>query len=256
MPEKSEVSKTFRKGLEVLRCYRDGTPGFTLAEIAKRTGFDRATTRRLCFTLVEEGFMIQADRKFLLSPRILTLAGSFFQANDFGHSVQPVLNAHASQLGGEITLAVRDGEWALLVAHSVTVDSRISLGMTVGSTLPLMPTAIGRVLLAGMTEGERSVLVDHLPMRRFTEASLLDTRRLLEAVRDVERSGFAVVDGEFEEGICGVAVPIIAETRVLGSLGTNIPLGVQGLPEKRDDAIATLRMAAANLQRLNALSHW
>lgn len=256
MTDRSEVSKTFRKGLEVLRCYRDGTPGFTLAEIAKRTGFDRATTRRLCFTLVEEGFMIQADRKFLLSPRILTLAGNFLQANDFGHTVQPVLNAHASQLGGEITLAVRDAERALYVAHSVTVDSRISLGMTVGCTLPLTPTAVGRVLLAGMAEDERSVLVDGLPMRAYTEATLLDKQQLLETVRDVEQTGYAVVEGEFEEGICGIAVPIVAETRVLGTLGTNIPLGTKEFQEKRDDAIATLRMAAANLHRLNALSHW
>ena len=256
MTDRSEVSKTFRKGLEVLRCYRDGTPGFTLAEIAKRTGFDRATTRRLCFTLVEDGLMIQWDRNFLLSPRILTLAGSFLQANDFGQSVQPVLNSHASQLGGEITLAVRDDERALLVAHSVTVDSRISLGMTIGSTLPLMPTAIGHVLLAGMAIDERSALVDRLPTRRFTEATSLDKLQLLETVGHVEKTGFAVVEGEFEEGICGVAVPIVAETRVLGVLGTNIPLGTKRLKEKRDDAVATLRMAAAQLHRLNALSHW
>ncbi len=200
--------------------------------------------------------MIQADRSFLLSPRILTLAGSFLQANDFGHSVQPVLNAHASQLGGEITLAIRDGERALYVAHSVTIDSRISLGMTVGSTLPMMPTAVGRVLLAGMAEDERSVLVDRLPMRSYTEATLLDKTQLLENLRGVERSGFAMVEGEFEGGICGIAVPIVSENRVLGTLGTNIPLGIKGLKAKQDDAIATLRMAAANLHRLNALSHW
>ena len=58
MSNKDNAS-TFAKGLAVLECFADGSTALTMAEIARRTGFDRATARRLCLTLESCSYVIK-----------------------------------------------------------------------------------------------------------------------------------------------------------------------------------------------------
>ncbi|MFT4708661.1 MAG: IclR family pca regulon transcriptional regulator, partial [Ascidiaceihabitans sp.] len=147
MANKDNAS-TFAKGLSVLSCFETGRRDLTMAEISRITGFDRATTRRLCLTLEDSGYLHKQDRIFQLSPKILAVAGGYLTSNAIGRSVQPILNQLAEEFEGEIALALRDGDRAIYVARSAPSSARVSFGFSVGSTLPLLPTAIGRMLLA------------------------------------------------------------------------------------------------------------
>ena len=89
-----------------------------MAEISRLTGFDRATTRRLCLSLIETGYLSKSDQNLCLTPKILSVAGGYLEANDIGLSVQPILDQFAGELQGEISLAVRDGNRAVYVAKS------------------------------------------------------------------------------------------------------------------------------------------
>lgn len=247
------ISTAFMKGLDLLMAYRDGPAGMTLAELSKRTGMDRATVRRLCLTLTQAGFMVQVDRVFQLSPRVLTLGGSFLAAQDIGHAVQPVLNAFSERVGGEITLAVRDGDRALYVASSSTVDARISFGLTVGSTLPLLSTAVGRMILASLPGSERSALLAELPLEAFTEQTCLDRAVLAREIDSIAASGVSVVNGEYEAGICGIAVPIGPPSQVRGVLGSTLPLSLTDLAGKQAETIFQLQQAATALSKTRSL---
>lgn len=206
------LSTTLLKGLDVVAAFDSGE-GLTLSQIAGRTGLDRSTARRMTLTLAEAGWVLQTGRTFNLAPRVLRPAGVFLRAGGFGRLAQPVLNAHAEALGGDISLALRDGDVAIYVAHSARPGARVSLGLTVGSTLPLETTAIGRVL-AGAAEQAQ------------------------------------VVRGEYEPGICGIAVPVGPSDAPLAALGTSLPLALPD-PEPRLDAVlSALQLAAAELRDL------
>ena len=251
-----DISTTFLKGLALLRAFETDAVGLTLAELARRTGYDRATVRRLCLTLVEAGYMTQSERGFRLSPRVLTLAGSFLRANEIGYSVQPVLNEHAGRLGEEISLAVRDGERALYVAQSATVASRVSFGMTVGSTLPLLTTAAGRMILATLPPEERAGLIRDLPIERHTPETTTDRDEIAATVEDIARTGLARADGQYEAGISGLAVAVRRGSRVAGVVGTTLPLGSPEFDRRAADAVSALQRAAADLAGLQSLDHW
>ena len=172
--------------------------------LSKRTGFDRATTRRLCLTLVESGYLLRRDREFALASRVLTLADGYLHAREIGFAVQPVLNGFAEELDNDIALAALDGESAVLVAQSSTARSRVSMGFTVGSRLPLLHTALGTALLSHASSGFRSDLLAR-PIPSPTEAALDDPEALLARIERAEREGFAAAAGEFEPGIKGLA---------------------------------------------------
>lgn len=250
------VATTFLKGIELLRAFGSESASWTLADLARRSGYDRATTRRLCLTLVAAGLVNQNGRHFALSPRVLTFAGDFLKVNEFGLTVQPVLSQFAETLDGEITFAVLDGTQALYVARSAVGRSRVSLGMTVGSTLPLLPTAVGRMLLASMPSADLPRLLETLPNDRFTQDTETDVSALASAIGAARLSGHAIVQGEYERGVCGVAVAVGDIDSAVGVVGTSLTTSQPLADGDIQSCLNVLHSAAAQLNTLRALANW
>lgn len=246
------ISTTFLKGIDVLRCFKNGETGLTMADISKRVGYDRATVRRLCFTLVEAGLLVQHDRNFSLSPSVMTFAGSFLQANKFGSSVQPLLNRVSTDIEGEVSLAILDNDRVLYLAHSAVKDARVSFGLTIGSTLPIIPTATGRMLLASLPQSRRDEIIDRLEPIKHTTSTIVDKNDIRHIIADIQRDGYAIVNGEYEPGICAIAVPVSADhRRSISVLGTTLPMNSPKIAARTERIISALQMAASNLNRLN-----
>jgi IclR family pca regulon transcriptional regulator len=219
-----------------------------MAEISRMTGFDRATARRLCLTLQANGYLEKNDSAFRLLPKIMAVAGGYLSANNFGHSVQPVLNQFSAELGTEITYAMRDGDRAIFVAQSATASARVSFGFSIGSTLPLLPTAVGRMLLARCPAHELDTVLSGLTPEQFTEATDVDLGSIRDAIRKAATQGYSFVRNEFEMGAAGIAVPI-------GKIGSSpAVLSTTASVNKFDDAIEfnrvldVLRRAVMSLQ--------
>jgi len=242
-----DISGSFAKGLAVLGCFDGHSPGLSLADIAKRTGQDRATARRGALTRVAEGLLRQEDRVLSLTPKILTFAGGFLQANRFGRLVQPVLNHHARTLGSEITLATLDADRVLLLAQSTVSDGPVSQGFTIGSHLPLLHTSLGRMLLACLAEDAAQELIATAPLPQHTSRSLTRREDIADRVRQTGESGVCITSGEFEPGISGVAIPAFdgfGQRMVLGSSVPGSALedgGAQRITDQMNLAAAALR---------------
>lgn len=246
------ISSTFLKGIDVLRCFKNGETDLTMADISKRVGYDRATVRRLCFTLVEAGLLFQHDRTFSLSPSVMTFAGSFLQANKFGSSIQPLLNRISTEIEGEVSLAVLDNDSVLYLAHSATKDARVSIGLTIGSTLPIIPTATGRMLLASLSKPHRQEIIERLETVKHTPVTIVDKAEIQNIIDQARNDGFSIVNGEYEPGICAIAVPISNNNENIASvLGTTLPMNSPKISDKKDQIISALQIAASNLHRLN-----
>ena len=209
MPQQDRnISASFAKGLEILNAFDGGTRSLTLAEMAQRTGQDRATARRGALTLVAAGYLRKAGRDYALAPRILGLAGAFLQSHRFGRLVQPVLNHHAAELGSEITLALRDQDKVLMLAQSTIQDGPVSHGFTTGSYLPLLHTSLGRMLLACEAEEIVARWIRDAPMPRHTQQSLTEPSAIAARICRAAADGYCITDAEFEAGIRGMAVPV------------------------------------------------
>lgn len=240
-------ASTFAKGLQVLACFQTAPHSMTMAEVARRTGFDKATARRLCLTLVDCGYLRQTGRALELTARPLALGAGFLAGHDFGRRVQPVLDRAAPELDSEIALATLDGERAIYVARAATPSARISLGFTVGSTLPLLPTAMGRVLLAQLPPEEREGYLNDAEIRQFTSATEVDRSRLRASIEAAAQEGACHLENEFEMGAGALAVPCGLIGGVPAALGTTATVGMLQEPERRAQILDILRRAALGL---------
>lgn len=241
-------ASTLAKGLRVIESFEGGQSDMTMAEIARRTGFDRATTRRLCLTLEDNGYIVKNNRYYKLSPKVMAIAGNYLSSHEIGRAVQPILNQFAEQLNGEIAMAVRDGDRAIYIARSAVSSARLSIGFSVGSTLPLLPTSIGRMLLARCSTEVREDILNRAPSRKFTESTDMDLDSIREKIAQANRSGFAHVINEFEMGAIGLSVPVNNVGDREAVLGTTASTNLLKHEDEFDRTLDTLRSAAMILR--------
>jgi IclR family pca regulon transcriptional regulator len=241
-------ASTFAKGLAVLDCFADGRTDLTMAEIARITGFDRATARRLCLTLESSGYLSKRDKFLNLTPKVVAVAGGYLTAQGIGRSVQPVLNQFAEELDGEIALAVRDGTRAIYIARSAVASARRSFGFSIGSTLPLLPTAVGRMLLANCPALERDALIKACPLEKYTEATQMNRASIRAAILRCAEQGFALSTAEFEIGASGLAVPIRDISGTQAVLSTSATANQFAQEHEVDRILDILRRAAMGLR--------
>jgi len=251
-----DIAATFAKGMAVLAAFDGTSPGLTLADLARITGQDRATVRRGALTLVQLGYLRLQGRQFTLTPKILSLASGFLQANQFGRLIQPVLNHQAAQLGAEIKLAMRDGADVLLLAQSTVGhgpgQSMVSFGFMPGNRMPLLHTSLGRMLLACDPPEVAEALVRAAPLPRHTQQSLDDPGAILDRIAQARRDGFNMTDGEFEAGIIGFSVPISQPGALAVVVGSNLPRGREGTIDQ-DKVLRILQSCAADLRQNGGL---
>ncbi len=179
----------------------------TLADLARRVDLPRATARRALLTLQHLGYVAGEGRQYRLTPRILRLAAAYLGSSTVSAILQPLCERLCAEFGETCSVAVLDGEEAVMVAYAM--PRRPPLGEAgVGLRLPAFCTAIGRVLLAALPESEQRAFLKRLKPQAFTPFTVTDKRRLAGILRQVAAEGYALADQEVQLGFRSLAVPL------------------------------------------------
>ena len=240
----------FARGLEVIRAFGPGAGRLTLSDVAARAGLDRAVARRLLMTLVELGLASSDGRRFALTPQVLRLAQAYLGGAGLDRRMQPALEALAQRIGESVSLTVLDWPDIVNVARAEAPDRPFRHTLTVSTRMPAHATASGRVLLAALPP---AALAAHLaaPLQRYTPRTLTAPAALLQAVEDCRGAGFAVLDGELEEGFASAAVPLVdAAGRLVSALATSSHAGRRDAAALRKEVLPLLKAAAREMEAL------
>ena len=91
------------------------------------------------------------------------------------------------------------------------VESRQDLKITapVGTTIPMLAGAVGKVFLATMDGEQARKIVKSKGLPRFTDNSIVDTALYFQELKRVREKGFAVDDEEYILGVRAVASPLM-----------------------------------------------
>lgn len=241
--------QSLARGLAVLRALGaargDGLP---LTAVAEATGLPRATARRALHALRGLGYVASDGGLFRPLPRVLELGYAHLTGLPFPDLVQPHLRQLVARVHESASVTVLDGTDILYVARAPTVRI-MSANITLGTRFPAYPTAMGRVLLAGLpaTESARRLKESEpRPVTRHTVTSLPELRRI---VADTATAGHAAVDEELEEGLRSVAVPLHgADGRVAAALNVAGHSGTTPLDATREALLPALRETAAAIE--------
>ena len=199
--------QSLARGLAVIRAFDGEHPELSLSDVARRTGLTRAAARRFLLTLEDLGYVRSDERRFSLTPRVLELGHAYLSAMDLPQVAEPHLERLVAGVQESSSVSVLDGVDVVYVAR-VAASRIMRVAISVGTRFPAYATSMGRVLLAGLADGE---LEAHLPaegLPALTAQTITDARVLRAELDRVREQGWALVDGELEAGLRSIAVPI------------------------------------------------
>jgi IclR family pca regulon transcriptional regulator len=219
----ADFSEALGRGLKVLAAFNDRHRQMTLSDVSRAVDLPRATVRRALATLVELGYLDTEGRLFRLTPGILRLAIAYLSSDPVPGVLQPVCERLCREVGASCSVAVRDGDEAVMIARAVPTRPT-SVGLSIGFRLPLFCSALGRVLASALPDRELDVFLTQLKPVRFTRQTVVSKPEIRRLILDVRRKGYALADQEAEIGIRSIAVPLV---RFDGKVVAAINIGVQ-----------------------------
>jgi IclR family transcriptional regulator, pca regulon regulatory protein len=199
--------QSLSRGLTVLQAFNSERPAMTLADMSRATGLTRATARRLLHTLVSLGYVCTDGRTFELTPRVLDLGFAYVSSLQLPDIAQPFMETLSGRVHESVSASVLDGTQIVYVAR-VNTQRIMGISLAIGSRLPAAWTSMGRVLLAGLTDGQLDGFFDTLVDSGPTAQSISDTDALRTEIEAVRSQGYSLVDQELELGIRSVAAPL------------------------------------------------
>lgn len=199
--------QSLEKGLAVINSFSRERSAQTLSEVAELTGLTRATARRVLLTLTELGYVHQSGRSFSLTPRVLDLGYSFLSSLKVIEIAQRPMERLVEEVNESSSMSVLDGDDIVYVAR-VPTKRIMTIALALGSRLPVYPTSMGRVLLAGSSDAEVDRYISETRFERLTSHTITDKALFRDTIEDVRTEGYALVDQELEEGVRSIAAPI------------------------------------------------
>ena len=220
--------------------------GIGLAELSKLVGLHNSTTFHLAKTLVSLGYLRQEkdNKRYRVGRPLFALAASALDEIEMVNVATPVLEDLSRETSESSHFAVRMGDAVVVIART-SGPGAFQLTDRVGVVRPAHCTALGKIILASLRPEQLKRFLERAELKPSTPKSITDTGMLLREIAEVQRTGVAFDDGEFNAEVRCVAVPVTDFTgQVIGALGISGP--IWRLSNQALHASAQIVQAAAN----------
>jgi IclR family KDG regulon transcriptional repressor len=210
------------RAVSILRCFTDYQE-LGLSEISKMTGLHKSTTSGIIQTLKAENFLVQNEEtgKYRLSIDLFCLAIKTKQ--ELGEVCEPYLESLLQQTGETVNLAVRDKSSVIYIEKKESPHS-MRICTSVGKRMPLYCTAIGKAILAFLSDDETERLLNSMHFEAQTKNTIADRDKLLHELKDIRKEGVAYDFEELEYGLVCVAAPIFNRHHIpIGAVSVSGP---------------------------------
>lgn len=215
------VVRALDRGLALLRAFDIVKPRQTLTELAKSTGLDKGTARRLLHTLENAGLIDHDNLTSLysLGTGVLELASSVETGRELREVAAPYMSELTERTGTTAYLWIHHEGSALCVervrASIPNVDAAWS---TVGSRTALNTGGGPRVLLGFISPEELEQALS-LELIKRTPKSQTSPKILAREAALIRQRGWELAVDDFVVGLAGLGAPIFdRKGQLVGSL--------------------------------------
>lgn len=217
----TEVKSTVR-ALVILETLADGN-GRSLTELSTTLELPKSSLHAILQTMIARDWLaFDATRTlYTLGVRALVTGHAYLAGDDIARVADPALDALSNALDETIHLGRLTGSDIVYLAKRES-SHPLRLVSAVGRRLPAHATALGKVLLAELSD-EAAFAQLVWPLTRVTSKTITIRGALTDALEVIREQGYAIDDDESTLGIRCFAVPIRTSIPALYAISCSIP---------------------------------
>lgn len=222
------TSQSLERGLAILSAFDSERPLIGVSELSRELSLSRSTAHRYIATLAQLGYLQQDpdSKRYRLGPKVLDLGFSAINSMDVREISAPHLRRLSDETGHTVNLAILDGIDVVYIERCRTAQPgqrEIDLNLHVGARLPAYCTAMGKAILAFVSEDRREELIARIDFVVRGPNTITDADAFRVELERIRAAGIAVNDEELAYGLRSVAAPIHAHSgEVLAALNLAI----------------------------------
>ena len=244
------ISPSVDRALRVLVVLANHGDGMGVSELARALNVAKSSLYVVLSTLEQHDFIVKdpATKRYTLGPQLLVLGLAYVQRINLLKEFQALAPEVARECGETVQLAILRGRNVLYIGKQEGTQP-VRLASEVGSELPAHTTALGKSLLAGLTEEEIDKLYEGVVLEKRTARSIDNVEDLNRELADVRDKGYAVDRGETLDDLRCVGAPVYdAQGNVVAAVSISVPL--TRMDEAREQELAQrVRALAQELSR-------
>jgi IclR family pca regulon transcriptional regulator len=200
--------KSLASGLRLITVLNDVAEPVTISEIATLLRISKTSAIRLCYTLIQLGFLLRDRKKrYSLTPKILTLGHSYISRLDWRQICQSYLQSLFDEINETVGLSILEGNEILYIVR-IRKEEYLPFDVGIGTKLPVHCTAMGKVLMAMGSPETINPILETLNFPPLTVHTIADLDHFIKELEEVRTTGYAINDEELSLGNRAIAAPI------------------------------------------------
>jgi len=228
--------------------------GLGLKDISAATGFNMSTAHHLINTMVARGYLDQdpTSRRYNLGPMLLQLGAAALDSMNLQTVARPVAQELCGRTEENVYVTVLRG-WTLITLIAIPSPHPIRVVWPPRQEPSLHAAASGKCLLAYQTNIEIERYLHEVPLRLFTQNTIIDASRLREELANIRAAGVVYDREEYVRDLACIAAPIFNDrSQVVAALSIAYPAwrgGVDKIPQWTAGVLECAAQLSARLGR-------
>ena len=201
MAERSGVQSVERTfALLELMC-KNGEMSVT--ELSVFSGLHKTTVCRLLSTLCNMGYVKQNERTghYGVSLKFLKIGAGLLNNFDFRSYARQYFEKLSKNCGETVHLVCRDDDEIVYIDKFESDQSSVRMVSNIGLSLPMINTAVGKSILATLSDNEIAAVWRHSPHEQKTPHTIMSLEAFMNEIETVRKCGYAVDNEENELGV-------------------------------------------------------
>lgn len=204
-----DSNKALQKALDILLLFQAGNDPLSIEDISSKLDIPKSTVYRHVRVLTDKGFLERSDpAHYQLGLTFIVLSRLAHESTrDIRLAALPAMQEIAHTTGESVSLMRVFGHQVICI-ENIEGTHALRVRIDPGRTQPLHAGASSKILLAYIFKDDDWHNIFQFPLVRYTPQTITEAGVLLDEVAAIRERGYAVSEGEVDEGGRAVAVPL------------------------------------------------
>lgn len=228
MNDAGKKINSIKRTLRILAYICHQKNGVKVSELARTFNTSSPAIYNYLKNMLEEGFIFKdhITGRFRATYRIVDLASVVLSNNEISELTYSILCKLSEDTQSTVHLALKEADLGVCVSKVGSSDTIPSI-TRVGMSFELYPTALGKAILAFLSEEELEDYLKRTELVPYTRNTITERDALIEELKRTQSRGYSIDNEEHKLGLSALGVPIFDYTeKVIGSISVMIPLNM------------------------------